>query len=83
MNNIKKIYEIRRIFTNYDNNECPYCGFDLETVMGKKGKEQQYCDGHEGDIYIRLIDYLEAVREIVFHSNVKKDPIRYRKLSEF
>ena len=83
MNNLEKIQEIKRIFMNYDQKECPYCGFSLETFINKEGTEQEYCGKHEGDYIVELIDYFNEIKEIVEHSNIKQNPTKYKKIIDF
>ncbi len=83
MNNLEKIQEIRRIISDHMNDLCPYCDKHLIGYIDKKGVSGLYCDEHGRDYIIELIDYFDAIKEIIEHSNVKENPIKYKKITDF
>jgi len=83
MNNIEKIQLINQVFIDYEFNGCPYCNQTLTSYVDKDGKEKKYCDQHEGDIFIQLIDYFDVIKGIIKYSELMNSPIKFKKLSEF
>ena len=82
MNSKEKIQEIRRVLSGH-HDYCPYCDKLLTPFVDKKGIRKKFCDNHEGKYIIELIDYLDVIRSVVYHSDTKTSPIKYKKLSEF
>ena len=83
MNNSEKIEEIRRVLSDHNHYFCPYCDKILTPFVNKKGIRKKYCESHDGKYIVDTNDYIDAIRSIIYNSDPRKNPVKFKLLSEF
>lgn len=82
MNNTEKIKNIRQAVDDHEYGRCPYCAGALTDGFIKK-KPVRVCRNHPDILVIRLEDYMDVIRHIIKYSNLMKDKMKFKNLSEF
>ena len=81
MNNSEKVDLVNQVLTNHSLGLCPYCHTILIRRVNKAGAKKNHCDVCK--FIIDAIDYFEVIEGIIKYSELKNEPTKFKKLSEF